>query len=101
TPTKARPTTPIPIRMRTTPATDGCGWRRHGFGAGGPIPTLASAVPSASAGIVVCTGAGMVGADTAADTAAAIAAASAVAIAVVPLAAIAGASALGIAAASG
>ena len=56
--------TPIPIPMCTTPAMDGCGWRRPGFGDGDPIPILASAVPTALAGTLAYTGPGMVGVDT-------------------------------------
>ena len=66
TPTKARPTTPIPIPTCTTPAMDGCGWRLLGSGAGVRILTFSPAVRWALAGTLACTGPGMVGADTAA-----------------------------------
>ena len=56
--------------MCTTPATDGCGWRHRGFGAGVPILTSAPAVLWALAGTLACIGLATVGADTAADTAA-------------------------------
>ena len=87
--TKARPAMLLPIPMSTIPATDGCGWQRPGFGAGGLIPTLDLGVRAALAGIAGCTTPGMDGADTAAALAADTALVAAIVSAMVSVVALA------------
>jgi hypothetical protein len=62
---------PLPIPTSTIHRTDGCGWRRPGFGAGGRIPTSAWADRGTTAGITGSFAAAMAGAATAVAAAAA------------------------------